>query len=701
MTRILVVEDSPTQAMELRYLLESSGFEVEVACDGASGLERCMQLGVDAVLSDVVMPGMDGYELCKSLKGNPVTAVLPVMLLTSLSDPMDIIRGLECGADNFLTKPYDGAYLIGRVRRLLENCALRADRKVSMGVDVLLMGKQFTINSEKEQVLDLLLSTFEEVLRSRQREFEAKLSEQTLRESQRFLQAVLDALARQIAIIDSRGNIQMVNASFRQFALENGFEATRQLEGSNYFDTWLSLTLAREHGPKVRDGLDAVRSGKQSNFFVEYSTRVKSSTRFFSLSVARFPDGNQYLFAIEHEDITARKQLERQFHHAQKMDAIGQLAGGVAHDFNNLLTVIRSYGDLLLQDFAPGGQQCADIEQILRATDSASALTKQLLAFGRQQMVKMEVLDLNVVIDELDKMLRRLIGEDIEYGTVLAHDVSRVEADAGQIQQILMNLVINARDAMPHGGKLTVETKNVLLDEANSSLHDGVAPGRYASIEVTDTGMGMTAEVQARVFEPFFTTKEVGKGTGLGLATVYGIVQQCHGQIWVYSEPDRGTTFKIYLPCVDQPLAQPRAPAASERVIGEETVLLVEDNVAVRSVLGRVLKDAGYVVLDACDAVQASAICETYAKQIHLLLTDVVMPGVSGPELALELTQKRPEMKVLFMSGYSGTAITRHGVLREGLFFLQKPFSPGSITRAVRAALASESSRASSKSVLD
>ena len=689
MTRILVVEDSPTQAAELQYLLESAGFEVDVARDGASGLERSKRLEVQVVLSDVVMPGMDGYELCKRIKGDPATAFLPVMLLTSFSEPMDIIRGLECGADNFLTKPYEGAYLIGRVRRLLENRALRGDRKVSLGVDVLLMGKQFTVNSEKEQMLDLLLSTFEEVLRSRQREFEAKLNEQTLRESQRSLQSALDALARQIAIVDTRGNIQAINAAFRQFALDNGWKATQPLEGSNYFETWLSTIGAREPGRKVQAGLDAVRTGQQSSFFLEYAAQVKGTTRFFALSVARFADRGSLLLAVEHEDITPRKQLERQFHHAQKMDAIGQLAGGVAHDFNNLLTVIRSYGDLLMQEFPVGGQQYGDLEQILRATDTASALTKQLLAFGRQQMVKMEVIDINTTIDELDKMLRRLIGEDIEYATVLEHGLPSVEADVGQIQQILMNLAINARDAMPRGGKLTVETKAVELDEAYANSHDGVAPGRYVSIEVTDTGTGMSEEVQARVFEPFFTTKEVGKGTGLGLATVYGIVQQCRGHIGVYSEVDRGTSFKIHLPCVDQPLLHVRTPSVPVPSSGHETVLLVEDNVAVRSVLSRVLKEAGHVVLDACDAAQASAICETYGKRIHLLLTDVVMPGVSGPELAAELMQKRPEMKVLFMSGSSGTAITRHGVLREGLTFLQKPFSPGSVTRAVRAALVS------------
>src|SRR4051812_7950342 len=271
MTQILVVEDSPTQAVELQLLLEAAGFQVDVARDGKAGLDRCRASQVDVVLSDVVMPGMDGYALCRELKSDPKTVFVPVILLTSLSDPMDIIRGLECGADNFLTKPYDGAYLIGRVRRLLENRALRGDRKVSLGVDVLLMGKQFTINSDKEQMLDLLLSTFEEVLRSRAREYEAKLSEQTLRESHRFLQSALDALSRQVAIIDANGNIQAINASFREFAVQNGWPSSARLEGANYFETWLSTIGAREHASKVQAGLASVQSGIQSSFSLEYS----------------------------------------------------------------------------------------------------------------------------------------------------------------------------------------------------------------------------------------------------------------------------------------------------------------------------------------------------------------------------------------------------------------------------------------------
>jgi signal transduction histidine kinase/ActR/RegA family two-component response regulator len=689
MTRILVVEDSPTQAIELELLLEGAGFEVELARDGERGLALCRAQSFDVVLSDVVMPGMDGYELCRQIKKDAGTSFVPVMLLTSLSDPMDIIRGLECGADNFLTKPYDGAYLIGRVRRLLENRALRGDRKVSLGVDVLLMGKQFTINSEKEQMLDLLLSTFEEVLRSRQREYEAQLSERSLRESHRFLQSALNALSQQIAIVDQSGNIQAINSAFRAFARENGWDPHKPLEGSNYFETWLSTIGAREHAARVEAGLRSVQTGQQMSFSLEYSVQTGPATRFFALTVARFEERSAVLLAVEHQDITSRKQLERQFHHSQKMEAIGQLAGGVAHDFNNLLTVIRSYGDLLMMDFAPVGQPRLDMEQILKATDAASALTKQLLAFGRQQMVKLEVLEVNAIILELDKMLRRLIGEDIEYATLLEQSTLRVEADAGHIQQILMNLVINARDAMPGGGKLTVETKTVVLDDGYAGSHDGVGAGRYVAIEVTDTGTGMSAEVQARIFEPFFTTKEIGKGTGLGLSTVYGIVQQCQGHIWVYSELDRGTTFKIYLPCVDQPLAAAHAPSTPAPTGGDETILVVEDNVAVRSVLCRVLRDAGYLVLDASDSKQAVSLCESHPSGIDLLLTDVVMPGASGPELAVELLERRPEMKVLFMSGYSGTAITRHGVLREGLVFLQKPFSPGSVTRAVRSALSS------------
>ena len=510
----------------------------------------------------------------------------------------------------------------------------------------------------------------------------------------RSLLPALDALSRQIAIVDARGAIRTHNAAFREYARANGAPLGQGPAGVDYLDTWLAASGAREHSGKVQAGLQAVQSGVQSSFLFEYTVQLAGVTRSFALSVTGFADGAEpasveRLLVIEHEDVTLRKQLERQFHYAQKMDALGQLASGVAHDFNNLLTVIRSYGDLLAQEFVPDGQQRADMDQILKASDAASALTKQLLTFGRQQLVKREVLDLSAIIAELDTMLRRLLGEDIEYVTLRAPRVPRIEGDAGQIQQILMNLVMNARDAMPRGGKLTIQIKDVVLDEAQASRHGGIQPGRYALIELTDTGTGMSLEVQARIFEPFFTTKEVGKGTGLGLSTVYGIVQQCSGHIAVSSELERGTSFEIYLPCLDQSSAGAHLPSTLPAPVVEETILVVEDNIAVRSVLCRVLKDAGYVVLAARDAAEASAICNSHQSTIQLLMSDVVMPGVSGPELAVELLRRRPDMKVLFMSGYSGTAITRHGVLREGLAFLPKPFSPASVRRAVRAVLAS------------
>jgi PAS domain S-box-containing protein len=608
-----------------------------------------------------------------------------VVLLTSLVEPMDVIRGLECGADNFLTKPYDAAYLIGRVRRLLEDLALRGERKVAVGVEVLLLGRKFTINSDREQMLDLLMSTFEEVLRSRQREYETKLTEQTLRESHRLLQSALDALPEQIAIIHQNGSIVAANAAFRS-SLGDAFTVV----GLPYIDVWKrAFGALLEDTEQLVTGIREVHEGTRQSFALEYTVTLAKEQRWFALRASPFPDRGERLLAIENQDITVRKRLETQLRHSQKMEAIGQLAGGIAHDFNNLLAVIQSYGQFLVQDIDTGDSKRGDVEQILFAAEAAAGLTRQLLAFSRQQVLKPEVLDPNAVIRELEKMLRRVIGEDMEYVAVLDPAIGRVRADAGQLQQILMNLVVNARDAMPRGGKLTLETGNVVLDDEYARLHEGVSAGEYVAISVTDTGTGMDAETQLRIFEPFFTTKVVGRGTGLGLSTVYGIVQQSGGHIWVYSEPGRGTTFRIYLPLVDEPTSGARRALPAEPVGGSETVLVVEDNEAVRMAISRILRRAGYDVLEAEGAADARAVCSDPRRVVHLLITDVVMPQVSGPDLAVELTALRPELKVLFMSGYSGNAITRHGVLREGLMCLQKPFSPASVTHAVREVLAS------------
>jgi PAS domain S-box-containing protein len=387
-------------------------------------------------------------------------------------------------------------------------------------------------------------------------------------------------------------------------------------------------------------------------------------------------------------DITEHKNLEAQLHQAQKMEAIGRMAGGVAHDFNNLLTAITGYCELLLSDMDAQDLRRSDVEEIKKAADRAAALTRQLLAFSRRQLLAPQVLDLNVVMANMDKMLRRMIGEDIDLVTLLDPALGRVKADPGQIEQVLMNLAINARDAMPQGGKLTIETANVDLDETYARRHIAVSPGPYVMLAVSDTGHGMDEETKSHIFEPFFTTKEPGKGTGLGLSTVYGIVKQSGGDIYVYSEPGHGTTFKIYLPRVDASAeASAAAQAASNPVSGSETILLVEDDEGVQELIRRILERNGYTVLAARRGDEAVQIAEQHAAPIDLLVTDVVMPEMSGRELVKRLMALRPTVKVLYISGYADSAIVRHGVLEADATFLQKPFTPDELARKVRAAL--------------
>jgi len=398
--------------------------------------------------------------------------------------------------------------------------------------------------------------------------------------------------------------------------------------------------------------------------------------------------GGQESFEIMVEDVSERWRLERELLQAQKMEAVGRLAGGVAHDFNNLLTVIGGYVDLLRENLGLDDPMRRDLMEIRSATDRAAALTRQLLAFSRRQVLQPVVLDLNDVITDLQKMLGRVIGEDVHLLTKLDPSVGRVRADAGQIEQVIMNLVINARDAMPDGGKLTIETTNVELDEDYSQQHIAAEPGPYVMLSVSDDGSGMDEETRAQIFEPFFTTKERGKGTGLGLSTVYGIIKQTGGFIWVYSEPGQGTTFKIYLPRIGESdsRVEPRR-AQKEALVGTETILLVEDEQSLRALTGRILGQCGYSVLTATDAPEALVLSERHEGPIHLMVTDVVMPQMSGTELAERLAPLRPEMKVLYVSGYTQNGIVHHGVLNPDAFFLQKPFDRKSLTRKIREVL--------------
>ena len=434
---------------------------------------------------------------------------------------------------------------------------------------------------------------------------------------------------------------------------------------------------------------------EQIRAFIRASYRVSDSEtrehdrdgrpRVFLNNVVGFvEDGHLVRVWGTQRDVTEQRQLEEQFRQSQKMEAVGQLAGGIAHDFNNLLTAILGNTQLLLRDLPPGDAKRGDVEEIRKASERAASLTRQLLAYSRRQMLQPEVLNLNGVVAEMDKMLRRLIGEHIVLVTVLAPDLGHVRADPNQLEQVIVNLAVNARDAMAQGGTLTIETANVDLDATYAQTHLGSVPGPHTMLAVTDTGVGMDAGVRAHLFEPFFTTKEVGRGTGLGLATVYGIVKQSDGYISVYSEVGRGSSFKIYLPRIATPSDAPVGPQRGRPARGNETVLVVEDEPAVLTLSRRALETQGYVVLAASDATAALRIVERHGGTIHLLVTDVVMPGLSGRELADKLAAQRPGIRVLYMSGYPGDAVVEHGSLPAGSAFLQKPFSPDSLARKVR-----------------
>jgi len=391
-------------------------------------------------------------------------------------------------------------------------------------------------------------------------------------------------------------------------------------------------------------------------------------------------------FEMIAEDVTERRAFEEQLRQSQKMEAIGRLAGGVAHDFNNLLTVIKGYAELLTDGCAEGDPRRGELEEIRKAADRAGALTRQLLAFSRQQVLAPKTLNLNQVVHSMEGLLRRLLGESIELSTALSKDVGQLRADPGQLEQVLMNLAINARDAMPRGGRLTISTANAEIDELYAREHPTIAPGRYVQLAVSDTGTGMDVETQAHIFEPFFTTKEMGKGTGLGLSTVYGIVKQSGGDIWVYSEVGVGTTFKVYLPRVDAPpeVSPAHGVAVAHRAPADATVLLVEDEAGVRALVRKFLERSGYRVLEASGADEALAAAQGHAGEIDLLLTDVVLPRMSGSELAKRLHELRPRARVLYMSGYTDDAIVHHGVLSAGAAFVQKPFTADSLARKLR-----------------
>jgi PAS domain S-box-containing protein len=454
-------------------------------------------------------------------------------------------------------------------------------------------------------------------------------------------------------------------------------------------EEFLSMTIKDIRPPEdVPALLEAERQVELHPKFGIWRLRKKSGEIIqVELTKHTFRLGDRLTRLAVGQDVTERLRLEEQLRQSQKMEAVGRLAGGVAHDFNNVLSVILSYGEMMLGEMKPGERMRTDVEEIRKAGKRAADLTRQLLMFSRQQVLEPKVLDLNDVLTSMDNMLQRILGADVDLVSLPTQPLGRVRVDPSSMEQVIMNLVVNARDAMPTGGKLTMETGNVVLDEGYARTHLGVKPGPHVMLAVTDTGTGIDKTTLARIFEPFFTTKESGKGTGLGLSTVFGIVQQSGGSVWVYSELGKGTSFKVYLPRVDAPVEAARSIEPPTTLRGSETILLVEDDDQVRAVARSILRKSGYLIIEARNAGEALLHSETHPGTIHLLLTDVVMPQMSGPELAKRLASARRDMKVLCMSGYTDDSIVRHGVLREQIAFIQKPITPASLTTRVREVL--------------
>jgi two-component system cell cycle sensor histidine kinase/response regulator CckA len=502
-------------------------------------------------------------------------------------------------------------------------------------------------------------------------------AEEALRESREYYNQIINRISDPIFVKDRDHRFVLVNDALCAFVGKR----REELLGKNLFESMpreLAVSLSKQEDGVFKTGHENISEDILSDLHGDLHNIMAKKSLFVQKS------GNKQIIGVL-RDITEYKRLESQLLQAQKMEAIGALAGGVAHDFNNLLNVINGYSELLLDAFSEEDPGHADLEQIKEAGQRAAALTSQLLAFSRKQILQPEILDLNEVVENISTMLRRLIREDIELVLIPQPGLGMVHADPGQIQQVVMNLSVNARDAMPQGGKLTIETANVVFDKDYVVKHPAAKVGSYVMLAVSDNGAGMSEETQAHLFEPFFTTKERGKGTGLGLSTVYGIVKQSGGFIWVYSEPGKGTTFKVYLPRIDGSNDQPRTEdKAAISFQGSETVLIIEDEAAVRLLASRILRNHGYTVLEASDGTEALHISREYKDKIHLIITDVVMPGMSGTALVSRIQDERPDIRALYMSGYTDNAIVHHGMLDSDVAFLQKPFTVGGLARKVR-----------------
>jgi two-component system cell cycle sensor histidine kinase/response regulator CckA len=628
---VLLLEDYASDAELLLHALKRGGFEAEhEIVDTADAMRAAIERrSWDIILSDYSMPGFNALKALSVLRESGRD--IPFVIISGTIGEENAVEALKAGAHDFLVK--------GRLARLVH--------------------------------------VVERELREARERAARREAEGALRESERRYRRIIETTNEGVWIIDASSRTTFMNP---RMAAMLGVDP-KSMIGASIFD------YVRDEATVKALEQHESRAAGQSEIRLE---RRDGNATWALLDTTPIVDGNgQYEGALVMAmDVSSRKRLEEQLRQAQKMEAVGSLAGGIAHDFNNLLSVILSGTSLVLEGLKPGDPIIAELEEVRRAGERAGALTRQLLAFSRQQLLEPRTLDLNQIVLGLDKMLRRLMGEDIELSLLLSHMLGKIHADPGQIEQIIMNLVVNARDAMPQGGKVSIESGNCQLTPAYTALHLGVTPGDYVMMAITDTGIGMDADTRNRIFEPFFTTKEKGRGTGLGLSTVFGIVQQSGGHIWVYSEPGKGTTFKVYFPRKDGPVDAPATvPPSPLTLRGVETILLVEDEDQVRAISRTILRRYGYNVLEAQNGGEAFLICERYTAKIHLLVTDVVMPRMSGRQLAERLAPMRPDMRVLYVSGYTENSVVHHGVLDAGIAFLQKPITPDALLRKVREVL--------------
>jgi two-component system, cell cycle sensor histidine kinase and response regulator CckA len=698
---ILIVDDNPENLHLLSRVLTPKGYQVLPTTNGLQALAAVQSLPPTLILLDIMMPGMDGYEVCRRLKASDVSRDIPVIFISALHENDDKLQAFAVGGVDYITRPFHAPEVLARVKTHL---ALRHTQK-----------QLHEANEALRQYQDHLEKLVEEQTADLRREIaERERAETALRESEeryrRMFQAAsvslweedISRLKGMLVELKQQG-VQDLNAylashpdfiyrAIQAIRVVDVNEMTLQIYQAPHKEALLGSldkTMAPEALPVFRDHIIAIAEQKPYFESESYACTLQGRTINILLRATTPPARAGFeTMLVSIMDITERKRLEEQLRQSQKMEAIGRLAGGVAHDFNNLLTSMLGHTALALETLPADDPARSDIQMVQRSAERAADLTFQLLAFARRQLIEPKLLNLNELILNIHKMLRRLIGENIELVILPAPELGWIKADPGQLEQVLLNLSLNARDAMPNGGKLVIETANVTLNQAQFWEHSEISPGEYVVLSVIDTGTGMSEAVKARIFEPFFTTKAEGRGTGLGLATCFGIVKQNNGHIWLSSEEDKGTTFRVYLPRV-MAVGKPLAPPAEVMGLpqGTETILLVEDDALVRSLAVRVLHQQGYHLLEAANGHEALAFIQQYDKEIQLLISDLVMPGISGKALAEQLQAVHPQIKVLFISGYTDHIISHHGVLESGVHFLQKPFLPVKLARKVREVL--------------